>query len=95
MTTEEPAGAAADLERFTKEASGKTETYLRNNNARKTVRVTVRSVCRNPRMNSVTSYDLFPKQARRVWDETPGGPTIVRTIETVAYAPPPGRSKDQ
>lgn len=87
-------GATADLETFTKVSGGRTETYLRNAGPRRTIRVTVRSVCHNPRMNAVTSYDVFPKQERRVWDENPGGPSVRRTIEAVTYAPTPGKPQE-
>lgn len=89
------ADASGDIELFTKAVGGRTETYLRNTNSRKAVRVTIRSVCYNPRMNAVATYDVFPKQERRIGDAKEGGPSITRTIESVAYAPAPGRSKDQ
>jgi hypothetical protein len=87
--------ALGDIETFTKAVGGRTETYLRNKNPHKTIRVTVRSVCHNPRMNTVASYDVFPGKERRIGDDGPGGPAVTRKIEAVAYAPPPGRSKDQ
>lgn len=87
--------ARGEIELFTKDAGGRAETYLRNTNARKTIRVAVRSVCHNPRMNVVTSYDVFPGKERRIGDDKQGGPSITRTIESAAYAPAPGRSKDQ
>lgn len=95
MTADESGDAEGDVERFTKVVAGRSETHLRNNNARKTVRVSVRSVCHSPRMNTVKTYDVFPKQERKLWEDAPGGPKVTRTIESVAYAPPPGKSKDQ
>ena len=95
MTPDESTGAAGDVERFTKVVSGRSETYSRNNNPRKTVRVTVRSVCHSPRKNTVRTYDVFPKQERKLWEESAGGPKVARAIESVTYAPPPGKSKDQ
>jgi hypothetical protein len=90
-----PTAAPDDIELFTKPARSGTEIWLHNNNTRKTVRVTLRSLCHNPRMNVVSTYDVFPRQDRRIATDSANGPSITRTIESAAYAPPPGRSKDQ
>ena len=61
MTAEDTTGAAGEVERITKAVAGWTKTYLRNNSARKAVRMRVRSVCHSPRMNAVMTCDVFPK----------------------------------
>jgi len=90
-----PDDPRTEIELLTKTVGDRTETYLRNANTRKTIRVAVRSVCHNPRMNAVTTYDVFPGKERRIADDKPGGPVVTRKIESATYAPPPGRSKDQ
>ena len=89
-----PSDPSADIELFTKPTPAGTETWLRNTNTRKAVRVTLRSVCHNPRMNVATTYDIFPRQERRIATDPASGPTITRKIESATYAPPPGRSHD-